>query len=284
VSDALPPRVMGGIINTLAFPAPQLHRGFYEDELLSRKDLVWLTTSQDEKIPAVHVKNEKTGLSWVPEQDRLILLYSHGNAEDIGLHLDLIDELSLRTGTDVFSYEYVGYSLSRLAGDSPSEEGCNRSIEAAWKYLVEDLKVHPNRIVIYGRSIGSGPAVDLASRESVPGCRASPLDVRGVLLQSPIESGARAIFGHGVSLVGYYMDPFRNYQKIGKIRCPVAIMHGTCDEVVPCQNGRNLHDLAQRPFEPLWMEGYGHNNMPQTESFNYTKRFVDSLLTSPNRA
>lgn len=271
---------MGGLINTLAFPAPQLHRGFYEDELLSRKDLVWLTTSAGEKIPAVYVKNERNQ-SWVPEQDRLVLLYSHGNAEDIGLHLDLIDELSLRTGADVFSYEYVGYSLSRLQGDQPSEEGCYRSIDAAWKYCVEDLKIHPNRIIIYGRSIGSGPAVDLASRAAVEGTSASPLDVRGVLLQSPIESGARAVFGRTVSMVGYMMDPFRNYEKIGRVRCPVAIMHGTADEVVPCQNGRNLLTMVQKSFEPMWMEGYGHNNMPQSDSFNYTKRFLDSLLTSP---
>jgi len=268
---------MGGVINTLAFPAPQLHRGFYEDELLSRKDLVWLTTSESEKIPAVYVKNEKTGLSWVPERDRPVILYSHGNAEDIGLHLDLIDELSLRTGADVFSYEYVGYSLSRLAGAQPSEEGCYRSIDAAWKFCVEDLKIHPSRIVIYGRSIGSGPAVDLASRANVAGTAHSPLDIRGVLLQSPIESGARAVLGYSVSLVGYLMDPFRNYEKIAKIRCPVAIMHGTADEVVPCQNGRNLHTMVQQSFEPYWMEGYGHNNMPQSECFNYTKRFIDSL-------
>jgi len=271
---------MGGLINTLAFPAPQLPRRFYEDELLSRRDLVFLTTSEGEKIPAVYVKNEKTGLSWVPERDRPVILYSHGNAEDIGLHLDLIDELSLRTGADVFSYEYVGYSLSRLAGAHASEEGCYRSIDAAWKYCVEDLKIDAKRIIIFGRSIGSGPAVDLASRSNVDGTTHSPLNVRGVLLQSPIESGARAVLGYGVSLIGYPMDPFRNYEKIPKIQCPVAIMHGTADEVVPCQNGRNLHGMLRQPFEPMWMDGYGHNNMPQSDCFTYTKRFVDSLRTN----
>lgn len=262
---------MGGLINTLAFPAPQLDDGFYKDVFRDR-DVIELITSAKEKIPAIHVKNPRE-----PEEDRLLILYSHGNAEDIGLHLDLIDELSLRTGAEVFSYEYVGYSLSRLQGDQPSEEACYRSIDVAWKYCVEDLKYHPNRIIIYGRSIGSGPAIDLASRAFVDGTDKSPLHVRGVLLQSPIESGARAVFGRGVSFVGYLMDPFRNYEKIGKIQCPVAIMHGTADEVVPCDNGRNLYSLLQKPFDPVWMQGYGHNNMPQGECFAYAQKFLHAL-------
>mmetsp|Transcript_46516 Transcript_46516/g.92443 ORF Transcript_46516/g.92443 Transcript_46516/m.92443 type:complete len:298 (+) Transcript_46516:77-970(+) len=269
---------MGGMINVVAFPAPQFPRQFYDQELLKREDLLYLETTNGEKIPACHVRGQgvKPPSSTSPQQ--MILLYSHGNAEDLGLHLDYIDALSRHTGADVFSYEYVGYSLSKLDGAEASEDACLRSIDAAWRFCVEDLKIPPQRVVIYGRSIGSGPSVDLASRETVEGTNVSPKDAGGVLLQSPLESGARAVLGNFVSYVGYPLDIFRNYEKVGKITAPVAIMHGTADEVIPVANGKALHSLLQRPFEPLWVENAGHNNMPQEFCFRYTKHFLESLL------
>lgn len=66
-----------------------------------------------------------------------------------------------------------------------SEAGCIRSIDCAWRYLVDARGIPPNQIVIYGRSIGTGPSVDLASRASVEGTAHSPLEARGVMLQSP---------------------------------------------------------------------------------------------------
>lgn len=264
---------MGGVVNSVAFPAPQLSLPFYEVELLQRADFVWLTTSTCERIPACHVRPRPADEYFAPAP-RMTLLYSHGNAEDLGLHLDYIDALSRATGADVFSYEYVGYSLSRLRGDEPSEDGCIRSIDAAWRYCIDHLKIPPSRMVICGRSIGSGPSVDLASRSQVDGSAFSPLDVGGVLLQSPLESGFRGVLGNVVSMVGYPLDIFRNYEKVDKIIAPVAIMHGIEDEVVPCENGRALHKLLQKPFEPLWLQGYGHNNMPQEICFNYAKKFL----------
>lgn len=272
---------MGGMINVIAFPVPQLPRPFYEEELLCRPDLVHLTTSKGERIPACYVRARGSTSDYFLSTQRMTLLYSHGNAEDLGLHLDYIDALARHTGADVLSYEYVGYSLSRLEGGEPSEYGCLRSIDAAWRYCVATLRIPPKRIIIFGRSIGSGPSVDLASRATVEGTTFSPFDVAGVLLQSPLESGVRAVLGKVVSFVGYPLDLFRNYEKIGQIRAPVAIMHGTADEVVPCQNGRNLYSQLRNPFEPLWLEGYGHNNMPQDVCFRFTRKFLNSL--SPDR-
>ncbi|CAE7239081.1 Abhd17a, partial [Symbiodinium pilosum] len=209
-------------INAVAFPAPHLGKAFYQDELLRRRDLVFLKTNEDESIPACHVKAQRR-LSFLSTPPATIL-YSHGNAEDVGLHLDYIDALAEYTGADVFSYEYVGYSLSRLAGHSPSEDGCIRSIDAAWRYLVDEEKIPPKRIVIFGRSIGSGPSVDLASRSQVEGTEFSPLDAAGVILQSPLESGACVVMGGTAATLGYYLDIFRNYEKIGKIKAPAGLI------------------------------------------------------------
>lgn len=273
---------MGNIINTVAFPVPALPLEFYDGELLRRSDLVWLNTTEYERIPACYVRAPSRRTSFLGAlEPGMTLLYSHGNAEDLGLHLDYIEELSRKTGADVLSYEYVGYSLSRINDNAePSEAGCIRSVDAAWRYCVDYMKIHPSRIIIFGRSIGSGPAVDLASRENVSGSAYSPWQVGGVLLQSPLESGARAIFGPVVSWVGYRLDIFKNYEKIEHIRAPVAIMHGTADEVVPVANGMNLYALCTKTQEPLWLEDFGHNNMPRELCFEYTRDFVARVAAS----
>eukprot|EP00435_Cladocopium_sp_Y103_P031732 s1164_g8.t1 len=239
--------VMGSAINTVAFPAPQMSRRYYQDELQQRSDMKTLITSANESIPALFVRAQRSMnfLSAPPPT----ILYSHGNAEDLGLVMDYVDALAHFTGSDVLSYEYVGYSLSKQHGHTPSEAGCIRSIDAAWRYLTEQEKIHPRRIVIFGRSIGSGPSVDLASRSKVEGSEHSPLDVAGVILQSPLESGARAVLGSTVAWLGYSLDIFRNYEKIEKITAPVAIMHGTSDEVVPYANGQELLEQSDSEAE-----------------------------------
>eukprot|EP00931_Biecheleriopsis_adriatica_P036127 TRINITY_DN20822_c0_g1_i1.p1 TRINITY_DN20822_c0_g1~~TRINITY_DN20822_c0_g1_i1.p1 ORF type:complete len:282 (+),score=64.33 TRINITY_DN20822_c0_g1_i1:133-978(+) len=270
---------MGGVISTVAFPAPQLPEQLYEQELETRRDLVWLKTIEQERIPACHVR-AKSSSSFL-SGPTMTILYSHGNAEDLMLHLDYIDALAHFTGSDVFSYEYLGYSMTRFPrwcdGGEPataSEEGCIRSIDAAWRYLVDEQKIPPNKIVIFGRSIGSGPSVDLASRETVEESSKSPRDVAGVLLQSPLESGARAVLGPVTAWVGYGLDIFKNYEKIENISAPVFIMHGTADEVVPFHNGEALQAKLQRPYEMYKAEGYGHNNMPQEMCFDHIKDFI----------
>jgi pimeloyl-ACP methyl ester carboxylesterase len=272
---------MGAVIAAMAFPRPLEPMEFYEQELMTRPELIYLRTAKNESIPAVLVKaNADTAVA-----PRMTIIYSHGNAEDLGIHLPWVDAMAEATGCDVLSYEYVGYSLSmHQEGTKPSEAGCCRSIDAAWRYATEELHIPPSQIILFGRSIGSGPTVDLAYRDAPCGAGLvrrktfahSPLDAAGVLLQSPIASGARVILGTVASTVGYPLDIFRSYRKVGGIRAAVAIMHGTADEVVPCGNGRALHALLKRPFAPQWMEGYGHNDMPDGRVLRYARSFAEA--------
>merc|ERR1712216_546763 len=85
----------------------------------------------------------------------------------------------------------------------------------------------------------------------------------GMVLCSPIESGGRAVFGNRVSWFAYRMDIFRNYEKVGKIKCPVFVMHGTCDEVVPWRNGKAIQAGCENAVDPYWVNGAGHNDMPE---------------------
>lgn len=284
------------IIALLAFPAPKMDLNFYQTwgdkracsaksfqaypaadrfrgcpALLSHPDLVLLNTTENERIPALHIKHRPTSnnnLNGV--SSNFTIIYSHGNGEDLGLILSELTALSLTTGASVFAYEYVGYSLSRLEGMAPSEAGCYRSIAAAWAYLTKDIGIPPQQLILFGRSIGTGPTVDLATQVEGRLCG-------GVVLQSPLASGARVLLGGaGVAVRG--LDIFTNYTKIGQIDSPVAIMHGREDSVVPFASGELLYELLKKPaFTPLWIDGRGHNNMPTARCMAYVTQFIHAV-------
>lgn len=244
----------GAVVSSAAFPAPAKERS--AQALLARHDLIYLTTANGNQIPAVHVRRSNIGT------DRVVI-YSHGNAEDLGQRLTYLDLLSKICATDVLAYEYCGYGISE---GTASEENCIASIEAAYQYLLSYYP--PSRIVAFGRSIGTGPTVDLAVQHP---------EIRGLVLQSPMESGGRAVLGNFTSWIGYSLDIFKNYEKIDKISCPVLIMHGTLDEIVPWEHGVALHKACKNAVEPLWIEDRGHNNMPNEICLRRVREFLDDL-------
>lgn len=259
----------------LAFPAPTLDHDFYDNSgvshisLLKQPGLVMLDVkgaNKKERVPAIFHRFPGA---------KFTVLYSHGNGEDIGLLIEELKSMSNNLRANVFVYDYVGYSTSKLEGSAASESGCLRSITAAYQFLVHDLTIPPKNIVLFGVSIGSGPTVDLASR---PYCRDS---IAGVILQSPILSGGCVLLGPTGGGVVRPFDIFTNYAKIGRIRKPVAIMHGTVDEVVPLVNGQRLNSLCVDPYKPFWIDGHGHNDLPPILCDEYSAKFLNSLEAQP---
>lgn len=105
--------------------------------------------------------------------------------------------------------------------------------------------------VRYGRSIGSGPTLYIASH---PDYR-----VAGVILHSPISSGLRVLKPTIKQSPSY--DLFPNVEMISHTRCPVFLMHGTDDREVPIVHGRSLVQNCKNAFDPWWVEGAGHNDI-----------------------
>jgi uncharacterized protein len=175
------------------------------------------------------------------------VLYFHGNAESAVQNLPLAEELA-RHGIDTFLAEYRGYS--GLPG-RPTETGLYQDGEAALRAFGEGPDL-PG-LVLVGRSLGSGVAVELASRH--PPCL--------LILISPYTS----LVDLGRSLVGplarvLVPDRFDNLSKIGALECPIVIVQGTRDEVVPFEMGRRLAG-AGRNVRFIPVEGRGHNDMPE---------------------
>ena len=147
-------------------------------------------------------------------------------------------------GFAVFSYDYQGYGTS---GGKPTVSKSYQDIDAAYAYLTEDLAVSPNQIIVYGRSVGGGPSVDLATRQPVA----------GLILESTFVSAFRAL----TQVPIYPFDKFENLAKLKRVTCPVLVMHGSEDEVVPFWQGQALFAAAKDPKRSLWVEGAGHNEV-----------------------
>jgi len=193
--------------------------------------------------------------------DGYCILFSHGNAEDLGNIYPWFKEVAVKMGVNVMCYDYTGYGLSGSPKNDPGpkEEHCFRDIEAAYEHLITTLNVPEDKIILYGRSLGSGPTCHLAKRQSEEG----RIPVAGIILQSPLMSAFRVAFHFRYSFPG---DMMCNIDKIPYIKSPVFILHGRRDEIVPFWHGEELYlaTKEQYRYPPLWVDEAGHNNIEIT--------------------
>lgn len=198
-----------------------------------------------------------------PSAERPVVLYFHGNAEAAAQNLPLADELRAR-GLGVFLAEYRGYG--GLEG-APSEKGLYADGAAALSELGR-LGVPPARVVLVGRSLGSGVAVELATRHRVAA-------VVLVSAYTSIVDMGRTVAGALSPLV--IRDRFDSLSKIGRVYSPVALLHGTRDDVVPVAMGRRL--AAARPGS-RWIEvpDATHNDFPGLAEI--LAREIESVLAA----
>uniref|UniRef100_A0A6N2K5U3 Serine aminopeptidase S33 domain-containing protein n=1 Tax=Salix viminalis TaxID=40686 RepID=A0A6N2K5U3_SALVM len=229
------------------------------------------------------------------------LLYSHGNAADLGQMYELFIELSIHLRVNFMGYDYSGYGQS---SGKPSEQNTYADIEAAYKCLEESYGTKQEDIILYGQSVGSGPTLDLAAR--LP-------QLRAVVLHSPILSGLRVMYPVKRT---YWFDIYKNIDKIPLVNCPVLIMHvfscesdtfgsalvlwsmqvvsnsnkniavmyGTSDEVVDCSHGKQLWELCKEKYEPLWLKGGNHCDLEHyPEYIRHLKKFISTVEKSPSQ-
>lgn len=196
---------------------------------------------------------------------RPVLLYFHGNAEAAAQNLPLAESLH-GCGLGVFLAEYRGYG--GLAG-SPSEEGLYADGEAALAELGR-LGTEPGRIVLVGRSLGSGVAVELATRHRVAA-------VILVSAYTSIVDMGRLVAGPLAPLV--VRDRFDSLSKIGRVTAPLVLLHGARDDVVPVTMGRRL---AASSRDARWIEvpGATHNDFPGLAEL-LSREIVEALARPP---
>jgi abhydrolase domain-containing protein 17 len=147
----------------------------------------------------------------------------------------------------------------------PSEEDCYADIEAAYSYLRQVLRVPSQNIVLYGRSLGSGPSCYLATKTALTAKKdleSSPADgpVGGLILHAPFLSVFRVVIDPGCTLYG---DKFVNVDIIPMVRSPTLLIHGTSDQIVPFHHSERLYGAIHKEYQarPLYIDGMSHNNV-----------------------
>jgi fermentation-respiration switch protein FrsA (DUF1100 family) len=171
--------------------------------------------------------------------------------------------------TDVLLFDYRGYGRSE---GRPDEEGTYRDGRAAYNYLVRECGLAPDRIILFGESLGAAIAVQMATE----------LQARALVLESPftsIRDMARSVYPF-LPVGSLLRTRYDNLAKIQQVTVPLLVLHGTHDRTVPFAQGKRLFEAAREPKRFFGIEGAGHNDTFYVGGEAYWevwRRFLDSL-------
>jgi fermentation-respiration switch protein FrsA (DUF1100 family) len=178
------------------------------------------------------------------------VIYFHGNGGNLS-HVGWIGARLAASGFDVLLFDYRGYG--RSAGDVADERAIYIDADAAYDYVVRERGAKPEKLALYGQSLGTTAVVDLASR----------LKVGAIILESGLSSAsdmASAMLPwmpRWLHALG--RNRFESVRKLGNVYCPVMVTHGDPDNTISTEQGRALYAAAHDPKRLMIIEGAGHN-------------------------
>jgi len=196
------------------------------------------------------------------------LLYFHGNGGALELRNERIAKY-LGLGRGVFIMSYRGYSGST---GSPTEAANIADAKLAYDALVTE-GVDPDDIILYGESLGTSIAVEVAAEKKIA----------GVILDSPftsiVERAGQLYPWLPVRLL--LQDRYDTLRRIHDVHAPILIIHGEADDVVPVEMGRRVFAAANPPKEIETLAGAGHADHGKFGSFEIINRWIDRLRAAP---
>jgi fermentation-respiration switch protein FrsA (DUF1100 family) len=184
-------------------------------------------------IPFIFLKNRNKNV-------KNLVLFFHGNSEEATSQMELLEELNFVLDCNSALIEYPGYGVSKDLPKSPKQ--MLEDSEQFYKFFTEEMDVDPENIIIFGRSLGTGPATYLASK--VDKCKM-------LLLMSPY-TGLVDIFSDKWYLrfirwlFGYRKEHFNNLQYIKNVTCPVFMLHGKKDTLIYPRHSEDLGKACNR--------------------------------------
>lgn len=178
------------------------------------------------------------------------VIYFHGNGGNV-TNVGWLAENLAKRGFNVFVFDYRGYGLSD--GEAAEEAGLYVDGEAALRYIVSEKHVAPNRIVLYGQSLGTTVATETATRCS---CGALILE-SGFSSASSLALRTLPLLPRSLHFLG--RNRFESARKLKTIHIPVLIAHGDPDSTIPTDEGRGLYAAANEPKKLIIVPGAGHN-------------------------
>ena len=184
---------------------------------------------------------------WVSVPDaKGTVLFFHGNAGNISQRINYLSMFK-RLGYNTLLFDYRGYGQS---SGVPSESGTYLDAQAGWRYLTEIQNISPERIILFGESLGGAVAAWLAAREK-PGL----LVLASTFTSVPNLAAQIYPFLPVRWITRFHYNTLESLQSV---TCPVFIAHSPEDEIIPFEHGQQLFQAASAPKQFLSLEG-GHN-------------------------
>ncbi len=234
--------------------APSLQRVFPQDVGLIGVEEVTLITSAQQRL-----------FSWFgrAKPSQPTILFFHGNGGSVSGRRGKIQQL-MDKGYGVFMVGYPGYGGSE---GSPSEDTFIDAAKLSLRYLL-DTGIEASDIVIYGSSLGTAVAVQLAAEHVA----------RALVLEAPMSS-VREIAQSQYPFLPVELllkDPFLTVDYIARVQLPLLVVHGTADTVIPISSGRKLFEMANEPKIFHAVQDAGHNNLYDFHLVDILHTFLES--------
>ena len=192
------------------------------------------------------------------------VLFFHGNGGAVSHRAQRIRDL-MSDGYGIFILGYPGYGGNDGA---PSEASFMEGALLSYEYL-QNSGVASSDIVLYGESLGSGVAVQLAAS----------VEARSLILESPMSSAIEVAREHYPLLLASFLlkDTFQSIDYVDRIDMPLLVMHGDRDRVIPIRIGQQLFEKARDPKKFITLKGAGHNNLQLYPVGEIVREFLDAL-------
>jgi fermentation-respiration switch protein FrsA (DUF1100 family) len=221
---------------------------------LPRAEEVILSTADGERLIAWHVP---------PQGKRPVVIYFHGNAGALNLRAGRFGWLT-DDGFGLVALSYRGYGGS---SGKPSETGM--LLDASVAYDFAAARYPPERIVLWGESLGTGVAIALAAERRVG----------GLILDAPFTSAADigAAAYPFVPVRWFIKDAFRSDQRIGRVKAPLLVLHGEQDRIIPIAFGEKLFALAGEPKQMVRFPSGGHVDLDDHGAADAVQTFLNGL-------
>mmetsp|Transcript_825 Transcript_825/g.2067 ORF Transcript_825/g.2067 Transcript_825/m.2067 type:complete len:421 (+) Transcript_825:64-1326(+) len=239
------------LVDRALFPAPS---ATYTADCFPG-ELIWIPKRRsgpegdglDDRIPCLLLRSPAA---------QYFVLALHSNGDDLGRFRSFCSRLRLSLAVHVLAVEYPGYGICPGGQATPASTTANAN--AAYRFLRDDLCWPESEIIVFGRSIGCGPALSIAAENNV----------HGVIIVSPFLS-VRSLLRHYLGpLADLVAERFPNIEMIRRIKSRLLLVHGQQDKMVPVSHGQALFDTCVCQKLLVTPERMSHNtNLHADESF-----------------
>ena len=202
-------------------------------------------------IPCLYIK--PTSIS---ENNKIYGIFFHGNAEDINLANEMLSHIRSTLSINIIAPEFAGYGIY---SGYPTEGQLFNDAVNVFDYMVDNMNISPNNIIIFGRSLGTSIATHLASRRTCA----------SLILISPflsIRHMIRDILGRFISFA--IRDRFKSGDYIQEVKSPILIIHGQIDSIIKYYHAMELYNRTTAPCELILPENMEHNEFDFYHEFS----------------